>query len=360
MVNKLKLHVVSNMYPSREAPTFGTFVKSSCDQLKKNGFIIDLSVINNKKGNFFKKINRYLFFYFNVWKKEQIYNYDITYVHYISHSSVPLLFARKKNLLILNVHGTDILPTSLKQRLFLPVVRKSLKKSDLIVVPSNYYKSVLEDRFSITSKKIFISPSGGVNTDIFFSNGLRKKTRISTVAFISRIEKSKEWRTFLKAITKLDSKKFEFIIIGSGSEKKLMMEKISHLREKFKIDTYSAMKQTELSKIFNKIDVFVFPSRQESLGLLGIEAMACACPVIGADNEGIASYIEDGVNGYLFETGDYVHLTKCLIKFGSQSEETRKQMKFEALKTAKKFESNRIGDKLGKKLKKLYDMRSYE
>ena len=49
------------------------------------------------------------------------------------------------------------------------------------------------------------------------------------------------------------------------------------------------------------MDLLIFSSSRtgESLGLTGIEAMACGVPVIGSDIGGIASYVENGSNGWL-------------------------------------------------------------
>ena len=48
-------------------------------------------------------------------------------------------------------------------------------------------------------------------------------------------------------------------------------------------------------------DVFVFPSREEPLGLVGIEALTCGLPVIGTEIGGIKDYLVDNFNGLLFE-----------------------------------------------------------
>lgn len=56
-----------------------------------------------------------------------------------------------------------------------------------------------------------------------------------------------------------------------------------------------------LAAAFASADVFVLPSRTETLGLVLLEAMAAGCPVIAARAGGIPDVVEDGVTGFLFD-----------------------------------------------------------
>jgi glycosyltransferase involved in cell wall biosynthesis len=58
----------------------------------------------------------------------------------------------------------------------------------------------------------------------------------------------------------------------------------------------------ELAAAFASCDVFVMPSRTETLGLVVLEAMASGVPVVGARAGGIPEMVDDGVNGFLFDT----------------------------------------------------------
>lgn len=52
------------------------------------------------------------------------------------------------------------------------------------------------------------------------------------------------------------------------------------------------------------MDLFVFPTQlEESLGLVGLEAMACGVPVIGSCIGGLTDYIEEGTNGFFSSRG---------------------------------------------------------
>jgi glycosyltransferase involved in cell wall biosynthesis len=57
----------------------------------------------------------------------------------------------------------------------------------------------------------------------------------------------------------------------------------------------------ELASAFASSDVFVMPSRTETLGLVILEAMSSGVPVVAARAGGIPEMIEEGVSGYLFD-----------------------------------------------------------
>src|SRR5208283_56777 len=57
----------------------------------------------------------------------------------------------------------------------------------------------------------------------------------------------------------------------------------------------------ELAGAYASSDVFVMPSRTETLGLVILEAMSSGLPVVAARAGGIPELIEEGVSGYLFD-----------------------------------------------------------
>jgi phosphatidylinositol alpha-1,6-mannosyltransferase len=72
------------------------------------------------------------------------------------------------------------------------------------------------------------------------------------------------------------------------------------------------LKQEELFACYAHCDVFALPSRGEGFGLVFLEAMACAKPVIGGAHGGTPDVVEDGVTGLLVPHGDAAPLSDAL------------------------------------------------
>ena len=55
----------------------------------------------------------------------------------------------------------------------------------------------------------------------------------------------------------------------------------------------------ELANSYTRADVFAFPSRTDTFGIVIIEALSCGTPVAGYPVPGPIDILEQGVNGYM-------------------------------------------------------------
>jgi glycosyltransferase involved in cell wall biosynthesis len=62
------------------------------------------------------------------------------------------------------------------------------------------------------------------------------------------------------------------------------------------------------------MDIFVFPSLKEGLGLSLLEAMASGRPCVASRVGGISDVIRDGETGLLFSVGDSKGLAACILR----------------------------------------------
>lgn len=348
--------LISNMYPSDQNPTYGIFIKNFETQMKKEGFSIDKCVIKGRGKNILEKMKKYMAFFQQTLHSIHRKDYDLIYVHYMNHSLLPLLWVNTFNRpLVLNAHGSDVSPQStigkLFQRFTIPVIRKA----DRIVVPSEYFKSVVEKKFSLNEEKIFVSPSGGVNTKLF-SHKMYTPGAKMTIGYISRIDKNKGWHTFLLALKLLKEKTtydFDSIIIGDGPEMELLKTSIERYDLSQNILILGAIEHNVLPIHYHKIDLFIFPTLSESLGLVGLEALSCGIPVLGSDIPALREYIYPNTNGDLFEAGNPEDLFVKIENFINLDVEKKKKLSTEARKTALKYDADIVAHSLSTYLTQL-------
>lgn len=364
-----KILVVSNMFPNKKYPSYGVFVKNFCKQLDSINVKYDISVLT-KTNNRIIKILKYTFFYIKTFVLCVCGNYKLVYIHYPSFSAAPVLYANKirKFRIITNVHGTDVVPLKKEHEKMMINTIKSLKQSDRIVVPSVYYQKLVSDRFDIDINRIFVYPSAGVDTNMFYKYSEDKRMSLRrnygvadkqfVAGFVGRINKAKGWDVFLDALEMMDfsiQKNLSVIIVGSGEDDDLLTDRINKLPEQIRnaIIRFPLLEQEKLADVYNIFDVFIFPtmSESESLGLVAIEAMACGTPVIASDFAAPKYYVENGINGIKFEKGNSCELSKCIAKYFNMTKSCKEELSNGAYKAAEKYARSNIEKGLKELLK---------
>lgn len=355
----MKVLVVSNMYPSETHPEYGTFVKNFCNQLEQIGIEYSLSVMH-KSNSKIKKISTYLKFYLKTFFKCLFEKYDIIYVHYPSYSAFPVIMANrlKKSNIYINLHGSDTIPITRNQSKMEKNTKKAVKISKKIIVPSEYFKKVVSEKYHIDGNEIYIYPSGGINEKIFYpftevcvhnvKHNLEIRDGKYLVGFVSRINDAKGWKTFIKAAFEICKCRddIEFVIVGSGEDDNILDDMLNESGNNERFYRFPSQSQEKLAEIYNILDVYIFPtnSLSESLGLVAIEAMACGKPVIASDYAAPKYYVKDSVNGYKFERGNYRQLAETIIKY---IDDRHKEVLVQgALQTAHRYSSKNVVEEL--------------
>ena len=132
----------------------------------------------------------------------------------------------------------------------------------------------------------------GVNTDVFH---LGPKTLFNDLAgpialYVGRVAIEKNIEAFLSMPwpgTK--------VIVGDGPS-------LPALREKYKDAIFAGVQKGQnLADHFRSADVFVFPSRTDTFGIVLIEAMACGLPIAGYPVTGPMDIVENQALGALSE-----------------------------------------------------------
>ncbi len=87
-------------------------------------------------------------------------------------------------------------------------------------------------------------------------------------------------------------------LVGDGPHRKVL----EHHFTGMPVHMAGFLHGEELACAYASSDIFVMPSRTETLGLVVLEAMCAGLPVVAVRAGGIPEMIEDGVSGCLFDT----------------------------------------------------------
>lgn len=334
-----RLILLSNMYPSASHPGYGIFVKRFSDQVGEQ-FVIRRTVLT-KRDTFPGKLGGYISLYIRSMlvllrsKKD-----DLIYVHYpLYFAPVLLILLAIRRKTFLNFHGSDaVFDTVFKnlfKRLLAPIVLRST-----VIVPSSSYAKLVQAIWSLDPARIHVYPSGGVDRNVFRPQEVNNK--VLTLGFVGNFIGIKGWQVFLEALNLLKTNQLSYqaIMVGAGpDEEKIRAFIQSH---DLRVQIMDKMPQNELVKVYARMDILVFPSYRESLGLVGLEAMMCGIPVIASDIPGPASYLSEGVNGYLFPKGDAASLAAKIVRFNDSHQAEKEEMKESCIETAMRFESSQV------------------
>ena len=133
--------------------------------------------------------------------------------------------------------------------------------------------------------------SRGVDLDVFkVQTSHRLDSEHPIFLYVGRVAVEKNVEAFLKL--DLPGSKW---VVGDGPA-------LAGLRAKYPNDHYlGVMKQPELAEVYAAADVFVFPSKTDTFGLVLLEAMACGLPVAAYPVTGPIDVLGDSPAGTMHE-----------------------------------------------------------
>jgi glycosyltransferase involved in cell wall biosynthesis len=150
-------------------------------------------------------------------------------------------------------------------------------------------------------------------------------------------EKKGAW-VLLKAYRIIRDKNAQIglVIAGDGPEERELKEYCRHHRLK-RVYFMGFRQKDEMPSLFGASDVFVFPSLQDTWGMVLNEAMASGLPIVTTDRVGGAyDLVEDGTNGLIVPAGDPQQLSAAVLKALAKSpREVRHMVEYSQNKISK-------------------------
>ncbi|MGB9928644.1 MAG: glycosyltransferase family 4 protein [Methanosarcina sp.] len=181
---------------------------------------------------------------------------------------------------------------------------KGLRKAEKIITVSQFSKEDISKYIKYPEERIEIVPPA-VDHHLYYPN--RNKKCLSkygigegekVILYVGAEEPRKNVHFLINSFSKLKNRipHIKLLKVGTpnyiGMREKLMKQIESLNLQKDVIFT-GYVSESELAKIYNAVDLFVFPSLYEGFGMPPLEAMACGTPVITSDTSSLPEVVGD-------------------------------------------------------------------
>jgi 1,2-diacylglycerol 3-alpha-glucosyltransferase len=185
---------------------------------------------------------------------------------------------------------------------------------ELVTTPTETAAELI--RSKLTAKVIAVS--SGVDLREFYpgraSDQIRVKYRIPEkpiLLFTGRLDPEKKIGEILEAMAIARKETdFSFLIVGRGMEGPALEKMARELGIQDDVIFTGFVPDEDLPELYRLSNCFIIASTAELLSLGTLQAMATGLPVVAVKAGALPELVENGVNGYLFESGNLLAMVE--------------------------------------------------
>ena len=213
--------------------------------------------------------------------------------------------------------------------------RKKLMSFDCIGYRSSHIRDVFTDSFG-TWPHLFYCYSGapaeylGNKAGKAFGDG-----QLRSFLYVGQLIDRKYPKEVIQSLSDTYASDFSLVFVG---KKDCLYNQLSAYVEanrlKDQVSFTGEVPREDIIRYYDKAECFVMISRDETFGLVYLEAMSRGCLVIAARNEGMDGIIRDGENGFLCEAGNKDELSSILRRINGMTKEEKEAISRSAVLTA--------------------------
>ena len=176
---------------------------------------------------------------------------------------------------------------------------EEIKDTQYFLIASNMVKRSM--MFSgVKEEQMFMAPYG---VDCRKFDFIQKKTLKLPLklVYVGQVTYRKGIHHLLKVINRFSDKDVELYLAGGYSVETPFVQEYKNRKN---IHFLGFVTRDILASLYQKCDVFVFPTLGEGYGMVILEALSCGVPCIVSDLAGGDDAIIEGINGFKFKAGD--------------------------------------------------------
>lgn len=263
------------------------------------------------------------------------HNYDILHTHYWLSGIIGMHIHNKLHIpWIHSFHTIERFKNTAPNKSRIEIENEIIRKCDFVMSPTNKEASDLHHFFP---KARIITVPHGVDTSRFkpSPNGH------STLLFVGRVDAIKGLDLLIESL-RLVKDRADINIIGGPSKNKETYNNIRSYAQDLKVNFIGRVKHEHLTTYYRNAGIIVVPSYYESFGLVGLEAMASARPVIGFEDTGLSETV--GSNAGILVKRNKQNLARAIIHL-LDNQELRHKMGMAGRKKALLFSWQRITER---------------
>jgi len=214
-----------------------------------------------------------------------------------------------------------------------PLIRRMEHEFELctrIVVPSALsLRSFTE--CGLGHKTVVVKPA--VDTDFFAPRSVEQRS-LFRACFVGRVELAKGAGYLLQAWRRLALANAELVLVG---DVKPEMRSLLRTYADSTVRTLGVLPPQALTQRYRESDLFVFPSVNEGLAQVLLEAMSSGLPVVASDHSGADDVVTEGKDGFIVPVRDVDRLAEAILWCYQHRNETQAMGRAARMKMESQF-----------------------
>ncbi len=241
-----------------------------------------------------------------------------------------------------------------KDRMVPAYLHTFLKHCDYVFAPTAGMEQYLTQVCKVEPERLGVLPTGIEKAGFVVTPQEKQQIRsrygaedMPLLLTVSRLSHEKNVSFLLEGLARFKARygsRFRMLMVGDGDDRVSLQERCAELGLSEQVVFTGTVANGKLPPYFAAADAFLFASRTETQGIVVLEALAGATPVIAVAASGVSDLVQDGVNGIL--TGEDVEeYADRLAWYLYQDPSDRLAMEQAALETALEYSEEAVAQK---------------